>query len=103
MLTRNIDPNGTDKLTYFCSKSGRSEQINTTNLTRSGARRRVSGRSSAVSVAPAHDIKLTCQYPLPGTHAAASNLLNLGRHLVPVNHCHDLRVSTFTEMGRMVA
>ena len=32
-------------------------------------------------------------------HAAASNIFNLGRHLVPANHYRDLSVSAFTEWG----
>ncbi len=38
-----------------------------------------------------------------GTHAAVSNLFNLGRHLVRAKHYRDLRVSAFEEWGRAVA
>jgi len=38
-----------------------------------------------------------------GTHAAVSNLFNLGRHLVSANHYRDLRVSAFIEWSRAVA
>ena len=38
-----------------------------------------------------------------GTHAAVSNLFNLGRHLVSANHYRDLRVSAFGEWSRAVA
>ena len=38
-----------------------------------------------------------------GTHAAVSNLFNLGRHLVRAEHYRDLRVSAFAEWGRTVA
>ena len=38
-----------------------------------------------------------------GTHAAVSNLFNLGRHLVPAQHYRDLRMSAFTEWSRAVA
>jgi len=37
------------------------------------------------------------------THAAVQNLFNLGRHLVRAQHYRDLRVSAFTEWGRVVA
>jgi transposase-like protein len=36
-------------------------------------------------------------------HAAVSNLLNLGRHLVRAQHYRDLRVSAFSEWSRAVA
>ena len=36
-------------------------------------------------------------------HAAVSNLLNLGRHLVRAQHYRDLRVSAFDEWNRAVA
>ncbi len=36
-------------------------------------------------------------------HAAVQNLFNLGRHLVSANHYRDLRVSAFTQWGRVVA
>ena len=35
-----------------------------------------------------------------GVHAAVSNLVNLGRHLVRAQHYRDLRVSAFTEWSR---
>ena len=38
-----------------------------------------------------------------GTHAAVSNLFNLGRHLVGAQHYRDLRVSAFSEWSRAVA
>jgi putative transposase len=38
-----------------------------------------------------------------GTHAAVSNLFNLGRHLVRAQHYRDLRVSAFEEWSRAVA
>jgi len=38
-----------------------------------------------------------------GTHAAVSNLFNLGRHLVRAEHYRDLRVSAFSEWSRAVA
>jgi putative transposase len=38
-----------------------------------------------------------------GTHAAVSNLFNLGRHLVSANHYRNLRVSAFSEWSRAVA
>ena len=38
-----------------------------------------------------------------GTHAAVSNLFNLGRHLVHVEHYRDLRMSAFGEWSRAVA
>ena len=38
-----------------------------------------------------------------GTHAAVTNLFNLGRHLVSANHYRDLRVSAFSEWSRAVA
>ena len=38
-----------------------------------------------------------------GAHAAVSNLFNLGRHLVRVQHYRDLRMSAFTEWKRAVA
>jgi putative transposase len=38
-----------------------------------------------------------------GTHAAVSNLFNLGGHLVSANHYRDLRVSAFNEWSRAVA
>ena len=38
-----------------------------------------------------------------GTHAAVSNLFNLGRHLVRAQHYRDLRISAFAEWGRAVA
>ena len=37
------------------------------------------------------------------THAAVSNLFNLGRHLVGAQHYSDLRISAFGEWGRAVA
>ena len=38
-----------------------------------------------------------------GTHAAVSNLFNLGRHLVRAQNYRDLRVSAFNEWSRAVA
>jgi putative transposase len=38
-----------------------------------------------------------------GAHAAVSNLFNLGRYLVRVQHYRDLRVSAFEEWSRAVA
>ena len=38
-----------------------------------------------------------------GTHAAVSNLFNLGRHLVGAQHYRDLRVRAFSEWSRAVA
>ena len=38
-----------------------------------------------------------------GTHAAVSNLFNLGRHLVCAEHYRNLRVSAFAEWSRAVA
>ena len=38
-----------------------------------------------------------------GTHAAVSNLFNLGRHRVGAQHYRDLRISAFTEWSRAVA
>ena len=38
-----------------------------------------------------------------GTHAAVSNLFNLGRHLFGAQHYRDLRVSAFSEWSRAVA
>ena len=38
-----------------------------------------------------------------GTHAAVSNLFNLGRYLVRAQHCRDLRISAFGEWNRAVA
>ena len=38
-----------------------------------------------------------------GTHAAVSNLFNLGRHLVSANHYRNLRAGTFGEWSRAVA
>ena len=37
-----------------------------------------------------------------GTHAAVSNLFNLGRHLVGAQHYRDLRVSAFSQWSRAV-
>ena len=37
-----------------------------------------------------------------GTHAAVSNLFNLGRHLVRAEHYRDLRMSAFGEWSRAV-
>lgn len=36
-------------------------------------------------------------------HAAVHNLFNLGRHLVRAEHYRNLRISAFTERGRVVA
>ena len=36
-------------------------------------------------------------------HAAVSNLFNLGRHLVCAQHYRNIRMSAFTEWGRVVA
>ncbi|MDG2272669.1 MAG: IS6 family transposase [Halioglobus sp.] len=38
-----------------------------------------------------------------GTHAAVSNLFNLGRHLVGAQHYRDLRIGAFDEWSRAVA
>ena len=38
-----------------------------------------------------------------GTHAALSNLFNLGRHLVSANHYRSLRMSAFSKWSRAVA
>ena len=38
-----------------------------------------------------------------GTHAAVSNLFNLGRHLVGAQHYRDLRISAFSEWSRVVS
>ena len=38
-----------------------------------------------------------------GTHAAVSNLFNLGRHLVRAQHYRDLRTSTFVDWQTVVA
>jgi putative transposase len=38
-----------------------------------------------------------------GTHAAVSNLFNLGRHLVGAEHYRNLRISAFAEWNRAVA
>ncbi len=38
-----------------------------------------------------------------GTHAAVSNLFNLGRHLVSANHYRNPRISAFSEWSRAVA
>jgi putative transposase len=38
-----------------------------------------------------------------GTHAAVSNLFNLGRHLVSAEHYRNLRTSAFHEWSRAVA
>ena len=38
-----------------------------------------------------------------GTHAAVSNLFNLGRHLVRAEHYRDLRMSAFGEWSRVMA
>ncbi len=38
-----------------------------------------------------------------GTHAAVSNLLNLGRHKVGALHYRGLRIGAFAEWGRAVA
>ena len=38
-----------------------------------------------------------------GSHAAVSNLFNLGRHLVRAQPYRDLRISAFTEWSRAVA
>jgi putative transposase len=37
-----------------------------------------------------------------GTHAAVSNLFNLGRHKVGSQHYRDLRISAFSEWSRAV-
>ena len=37
------------------------------------------------------------------THAAVSNLFNLGRHLVTAKHYRDLRISAFSDWSRAVA
>ena len=38
-----------------------------------------------------------------GTHAAVSNLFNLGRHLVGAQRCRNLSMSAFNEWSRVVA
>ena len=38
-----------------------------------------------------------------GAHAAVSNLLNLGRHLIGAKQYRDLRVSAFAEWSKAVA
>jgi putative transposase len=38
-----------------------------------------------------------------GTHAAVSNLFNLGRHRVRAEHYRNLRVSAFNELSRAIA
>ena len=38
-----------------------------------------------------------------GTHAAVSNLFNLGRHLIRAEHYRNLRTSAFNEWSRAVA
>ena len=38
-----------------------------------------------------------------GAHAAVSNLFNLGRHLVSVEHYMNLKISAFKEWSRAVA
>jgi putative transposase len=38
-----------------------------------------------------------------GTHAAVTNLFNLGRHKVGAQHYRDLRISAFTEWSSAVA
>ena len=38
-----------------------------------------------------------------GTHAAVSNLFNLGRHLVSAEHYRGLRISAFADWERAVA
>ena len=38
-----------------------------------------------------------------GVHAAASNLFNLGRHMITAEHYRNLRVSAFEEWSRAVA
>ena len=38
-----------------------------------------------------------------GTHAAVSNVFNLGRHLVRAEHYRNLRTSAFAEWDRAVA
>ena len=80
---------GTENLTYFCSKSGYSEQINQTIDAQSGALSSISGQSNSLCVATAHGLELTCQY--------------LGRHLVRAQRYRDLRVSAFREWSRAVA
>jgi putative transposase len=37
------------------------------------------------------------------THAAVSNLFNLGRHLIGAQHYRDLRIGAFEEWSRAVA
>ena len=37
------------------------------------------------------------------THAAVSNLFNLGRHLIKAQHYGNLRISAFNEWSRVVA
>ena len=38
-----------------------------------------------------------------GTHAAVSNLFNMGRHLVRAEHYRNLRTTAFAEWSRVVA
>jgi putative transposase len=37
-----------------------------------------------------------------GAHAAVCNLFSLGRHLIRAEHYRNLRISAFTEWGRVV-
>ena len=57
-----IGKSGTDKLTYFCPKSGYSERINQTIDSQSGALSGISVQSNSLCVAPTHGLELTCQY-----------------------------------------
>ena len=54
---------GSDKLTYFRSKSGKSERIKSTYIVQSACWQWALGRLSLVVVERVHDLKLTCQYP----------------------------------------
>ena len=38
-----------------------------------------------------------------GTHAAVSNLFNLGRHLISAEHHRNLNAAAFTGWGKVVA
>ena len=68
---------------------------------------RISDQFSPTCVAPAHDLKLACQYH-PVAHretrpAAVQNLFSLGRRLVRAQHYRDLRVSALGEWSSVVA
>jgi hypothetical protein len=57
-----LSRDGTDKLTYLCSKSGYSEKINQTIDIQCGTLSSISGQSNSLCVDPAHGLELTCQY-----------------------------------------